>query len=68
MPEAGLTKTRVNQFAKHIEAVILGAGAGDLGRTQIMLAAVLDRPAIQRMLSVHGSIEVRKDVTRQNRP
>ena len=68
MPEAGLTKRRVNQFAQHIEAVILGAGAGDLGRTQIMLAAVLDRPVIQRMLSVHGSIEVRKDVTRQNRP
>ena len=50
-PETKLTPQRINQLAKHIEAVLFGAGRGDLERTQLLLAAVLDRPVVQRLLS-----------------
>ena len=45
-----LTPQRINQLAQHIEAVIFGAGRGHLQRTQLLLAAILDRPVIQRLL------------------
>lgn len=45
-----LTTVRINQLAKHIEAVIFGAGRGNLERTQLIMAAMLDRPVVQRLL------------------
>ena len=50
VPAPALTQSRVNVLAHHIEAVIFGAGHGDLKRTQLLLAAVLDRPTVQRVL------------------
>ncbi|KOO35924.1 hypothetical protein Ctob_015561, partial [Chrysochromulina tobinii] len=50
VPQTELTLRRVNQLAQHIEAVLFGAGRGDLERTQLLLAAVLDRPVVQRLL------------------
>ena len=49
-PTTELTPQRINQLAQHIEAVIFGAGDGNLERTQLLLAAVLDRPVVQRLL------------------
>jgi hypothetical protein len=50
VPQTELTRQRVNQLTQHIEAVLFGAGRGDLERTQLLLAAVLDRPVVQRLL------------------
>ena len=49
-PMTELTPQHVNRLAQHIEAVLFGAGRGDLERTQLLLAAVLDRPCVQRLL------------------
>ena len=46
-----LTPQHVNRLAQHVEAVIFGVGRGDLERTQLLLAAVLDRPCVQRVLA-----------------
>ena len=47
-PEIG--GRRINQLAEHIEKVLFGSGQGDVSRTQLILAAVLDRPVVQRLL------------------
>jgi hypothetical protein len=46
-----LTTQRINQLAAHVEMMLFGSGAGDLSRTQLILAAVLDRPVVQRLLA-----------------
>jgi hypothetical protein len=48
--EASLTRRRINQLAEHVEVVLCGGGHGNLHRTQLLLAAVLDRPVVQRLL------------------
>ena len=45
-----LTNVRINQLTRHIEAVIFGTGRGNLERTQLIMAALLDRPVVQRLL------------------
>eukprot|EP00962_Isochrysis_galbana_P023031 scaffold6910_cov136-Isochrysis_galbana.AAC.4 len=47
-PEIG--QRRINQLAEHIELMLFGSGQGDVNRTQLILAAVLDRPVVQRLL------------------
>ena len=54
VPQTELTPQHVNRLAQHIEAVLFGAGRGDLERTQLLLAAVLDRPVVQRLLGAGG--------------
>eukprot|EP00966_Prymnesium_polylepis_P084801 1963111-Prymnesium_polylepis.1 len=45
---------RVNQLAAHIEREIFGAGAGDINRTQLLVLALLDRPALRALLGKHA--------------
>jgi hypothetical protein len=48
--DASLTRRRINQLAEHVEVVLCGGGHGDLHRTQLLLAAVLDRLVVRRLL------------------
>jgi hypothetical protein len=48
--DASPTRRRINQLAEHVQVVLCGGGHGDLHRTQLLLAAVLDRPVVQRLL------------------
>lgn len=48
--DVGLTDRRVDQLAKHLELQLFGAGAGKIDRTKLLVAALLRRPAVQRLL------------------
>ena len=51
----GLTERRVNQLVSHIEEELFVSGAGNVGRTRLLVAALLKRPAVQRLLGRHDS-------------
>ena len=45
-----LTERRVDQLAAHLEQQLFHAGAGSVGRTQMLANALMRRPAVQRIL------------------
>jgi hypothetical protein len=49
--DVGLTERRVDQLAAHLEKQLFHAGAGQVPRTQLLLSALLKRPAVQRVLN-----------------
>lgn len=48
--EVGLTERRVDWLAEHLEQQLFAAGAGQVDRSKLLLAALLKRPAVQRLL------------------
>lgn len=48
--DVGLTERRIDQLADALEQQIFAAGAGEVGRTRLIAAAVMQRPAMQRLL------------------
>ena len=54
MPDAaadvGLTERRVDQLVSHLEQQLFAGGAGEVGRTKLLAAALTKRPAVQRLL------------------
>ena len=48
--DVGLTDRRVEQLVAHIEQQLFAAGAGEVARTKLLVAALLKRPAVQRLL------------------
>ena len=53
--DVGLTDRRVEQLVAHIEQQLFAAGAGQVARTKLLIAALLKRPAVQRLLTRHDS-------------
>ena len=49
---ADVGEGRINQMARTIERVLFGGGGGSLERTRLLWAAVVERPAIQRLLTL----------------
>ena len=53
--DVGLTDRRVDQLIAHIEQQLFATGAGEVARTKLLMAALLKRPAIQRLLGRRDS-------------
>ena len=51
--DVDLTERRVDQLVAHCEQQLFAAGAGDVARTKLLVAALVKRPAVQRLLSRH---------------
>jgi hypothetical protein len=49
-------RRRVNQLVAYLEGEVFNAGAGDLKRTHLLISALLDRPAVKRILLNHGPL------------
>ena len=49
--DVNLTERRIDQLAEHLEQQLFHAGAGGVGRTQLLANALMRRPAVQRILS-----------------
>ena len=50
---------RIAQMARHVEKLLYGGGAGNLERTRVLWAAVLERPAIRRLFNLDGPSEAK---------
>lgn len=48
--QAGLSTAQFNALLRHLENVLYGSGKGDAFRTKLLLVALLDRPAVSRLL------------------
>ena len=51
--DVDLSDRRIDQLAEHLEQQLFGAGAGEIGRTKLLAMALLERPAVQRLLQSH---------------
>ena len=56
-----LTERRIDQLAAHLEQQLFHAGAGSIGRTQLLAAALMQRPAVQRILQRRDGHEERRN-------
>ena len=51
--DAGVTERRVDQLLSHIEQQLFASGAGDIRRTKLLVASLMKRPAVQRLIGRH---------------
>lgn len=54
-----VSEARIAQMARQLERLLYGGGAGNLERTRVLWAAVVERPAIQRLLSLTAPSEAK---------
>ena len=47
---AGLQVAQFNTLLRHLETILYGSGVGDIYRTKLLLAALLERPAVRHLL------------------
>merc|ERR1740124_953036 len=57
--ESSVGDARIAQMARQVEKLLYGGGAGNLERTRVLWAAVLERPAIRRLFNLDGPSEAK---------
>ena len=57
--KSDVSEARITQMARQLERLLYGGGAGNLERTRVLWAAVVERPAIQRLLNLTAPSEAK---------
>ena len=57
--KSDVSEARIAQMARQLERLLYGGGAGNLERTRVLWAAVVERPAIQRLLNLTAPSEAK---------
>ena len=47
---AGVTPLQFNNLVSHLETVLFGSGVGNAFRTKLLIAGLLERPAVRALL------------------
>jgi hypothetical protein len=52
--EQDLAQSHARTLVTHLEKLLFACGVGDVGRTRLLLAALLERPAVRRLVAASG--------------
>jgi len=54
-----ISQARINQMAREVERLLYGGGGGSVERTRVLWAAVVERPAVQRLFNLTDPSEAK---------
>ena len=57
--DVNLSPARVDQLCAHLEMQLMGAGAGNVARTRLLVSSLMKRPAVQRLMGKRQTHEER---------
>jgi hypothetical protein len=57
--DVDLHPARVDQLCAHLEMQLMGAGAGNVARTRLLISSLMKRPAVQRLMGKSQTHEER---------